>query len=623
MCGICGMFDLKNEQRIEPSVLETMTLTLSHRGPDDIRFFRKGNIGFGFTRLSIIDLEKGRQPLTNESGSVVMVCNGEIFNYKSLREKLIFKGHQFKTNTDIEVIIHLYEDLGMEFLNDLNGQFAFAIFDFDRNLLFCGRDQVGIAPFFYTIADNVFIFASEIKAILENPSVRKEVDLIGLDQILSFPGMISPRTLFKNIHCLENGHYLLLKDFRVHEKYEYWDLKYPKIDEIKYREDEQYYFERLTELITKAVKYRLQADVPVGFYLSGGLDSSLIASIINKTSPGGRKNTFSVCINDKVMSETKYQRMMANYINSIHHEVPFDPGDIVRRLPKVIFHSESVLKETYNTASLALSEKVKEQNVKVILTGEGADELFAGYVGYRFDSIRKSQEKESPPGSFEEDNVRERIWGDKDFFYEKDYFSFQKVKQHLYSNNINHIFDEINCLNYPVVNQERIKNIDIVHKRSYIDFKLRIPEHLLADHGDRMAFANSVEARYPFLDKELIEFTTVIPPYLKLKDFNEKYILKRIAASLVPSEIIKRPKFTFVAPGSPELLKQDPEYFNDLLSYERIKRQGYFNPESVESLKRQYSQKDFKLNLPYDNDLLIIIITFGMFLDIYKMPDLI
>ena len=623
MCGICGMIDLKGEHRVSEEIVERMTGKLLHRGPDGMGKYVRDNVAFGFSRLSIIDIDGGMQPLTNENGAIVLICNGEIFNYKELRKDLMSRGHQFKTNTDVEVIVHLYEEYGIGFLNMLNGQFAFSIFDESKGLLFCARDHVGITPFFYTTVDNVLIFGSEIKAILEHPAVKREVDLVALDQLMTFPGIISPRTMFKNIRSLENGNYLSACINGKINVDEYWDLIYPKQDEIEYSSrDEPYYLERLDDLISKSVKYRLQADVPVGFYISGGLDSSVIASKIKNLSSGQKRHSFAIDFEERGISEAKYQRMMANYVESIHHEKMFSIIDIESRLRKVIYHSESPLKETYNTASLALSELVREQGIKVILTGEGADELFAGYVGYKFDKLRKMQAGNSSSADYNERRLRGKIWGDEDFFYEKDYYSYNGLKQSLYSEAINSNYDAVNCLNKGVINNKRLSSIDILHKRSYIDFKLRLPEHLLADHGDRMAYANSVEARYTFLDKDVIEFARLIPPELKLKDFNEKYILKRLAAGLIPDEIVKRQKFAFVAPGSPELIKRELGFVEEILSYDRIKKNGYFNPDTVERLRKQYSTEGFKLNLPFDSDLLVVVITFGLFLEEFNMPDI-
>jgi Asparagine synthase (glutamine-hydrolyzing) len=256
-----------------------------------------------------------------------------------------------------------------------------------------------------------------------------------------------------------------------------------------------------------------------------------------------------------------------------------------------------------------------------VLTGEGADEWFAGYVGYRFDSIRARQNKKAEPESTHEAELRQQVWGDKNVIYEIGLSSSQQQNQELYSKAANEYFADFSCLNHEVVNQERLVDRHIVHQRSYLDFKLRLSDHLLSDHGDRMALANSVEARYPFLDKDLVDFARRIPPDLKLRGFTEKYVLKRIAEKFIPKNVVDREKFGFRAPGSPFLLKQNVEWINDLLSYERIKRQGYFNPTVVEALKIRYSRPGFKLNFPFESDYLNVILTHGIFLDLFKMPN--
>ncbi len=621
MCGICGFLDLTGQKRADQAIVKRMTETLEHRGPDGIDYYLNGDIAFGFTRLSIIDLEGGMQPLFNEDKSVVLICNGEIFNYVELRQELIGKGHTFSTDTDVEVLLHLYEESGTGFLNQLNGQFAFALFDIKKQELFCARDHFGVLPFFYTHRDGLFIFGSEIKAILEHPAVPKEVDLVGLDQVFSFPGLISPRTMFKNIKCLENGHCLVVRGPNEIKDVEYWDVVYPQIAEINYNRDENHYAEKLYELVAQSVKLRLRADVPVGIYISGGLDSSIVTALTKRLTSGIARHSFSIDFTEEEISESRYQRLMSRSVDSIHHGKLFRFPDISERLPRVIYHCECALKESYNTATLALSEAVHQQGMKVVLTGEGADEFFAGYVGYRFDKLRQMQKKEISPETAHEDDIRMKLWGDKDLFFEKNQYAFGKVKCDLYSKQVNQAVDRIDSLNHFVVNKERLYKRDSIHQRSYLDYKLRLVDHLISDHGDRMAMANSVEARYPFLDRELVEFAAMIPPDLKLKDFQEKYILKKMAKGLIPAEIINREKFAFAAPGSPYLIKRNIEYINDLLSYERIKKAGFFNPDTVERLKKQYTQDGFVIHVPFDSDLLIVVLTFGIFLETFGMPD--
>src|SRR6201988_1701882 len=621
MCGIVGYVDLNRAGRVEERILNEMANALIHRGPDSRGYFVEPNAFLGTRRLRIIDLETGDQPLFNRDRSLVLSCNGEIFNYRELTKELEQKGHSFRTKTHVEVLVHLYEEHGVGFLNKLNAQFALAIYDRKDATLFLARDQFAICPLFYTVVDGFLIFASEIKSILQHPSVPREVNLTGLDQVLSLPGAISPQTLFRNIHSLPSGHYLVVKNGDVSVR-EYWDLDYPLLSESTDGKPETYYAETLRDRLEQSIRYRLQADVPVGFFLSGGLDSSLIAAMIKRVSPDTKRHSFSISFSDDKICESKYQRLMSLYVDSIHHEIEFDETHIAERLRDAVYHSECPLKETYNTASLALSEETRKNGITVVLNGEGSDELFAGYVGYRFDKGRNGNNKSQDLETILGDEICEKFWGDRNFDYEKDEYPFREVKQALYAPDISARFSEFDCSNFPVVNKDRLRGRHILHKRSYLDFKLRLGHHLIADHGDRMTMANSIEARYPFLDIDLVEFCTRIPPDLKLNGFTEKYILKKAAGDLIPRQIVEREKFGFVAPGSPALLQQKIDWVYDLLSYERIKRQGYFNPDTVEYLKKQYSQNDFKLQLSLDDDLLIIVLTFGIFLELFNLPDL-
>lgn len=620
MCGLAGYIDLRNEGRVVERVVRQMTAAIIHRGPDASGFVITPNAGIGFRRLSIIDLQTGNQPLANEDESLVLTCNGEIYNYPALRDELLQKGHKFRTKTDVEVLLHQYEEEGPAFLNRVNGQFACAIYSHKDRSLFLARDQFGICPLYYAVVDGLLIYASEIKAILEHPLVPREVDLTGLDQVLSLPGTISPRTMFQGIRSLPPGNYLEARNENV-KVTEYWDLDYPILHEADRDEPEEYYAETLRNLLEQSVRYRLQADVPVGFFLSGGLDSSLIAAMIRRVSPGTQRHSFSICFSDERICESKYQRLMSHSVNSIHHEIEFDEGDIAERLGDVVYHSESPLKETYNTASLALSKKTRESGVTVVLNGEGSDELFAGYVGYRFDKHRGAARTRDLDTVFG-DELREKLWGDRTLCYEKDEYAFREVKCMLYAESLSERLDEFECANFPVINTDRVRGRHPVHKRSYLDFKLRLAGHLIADHGDRMAMANSIEARYPFLDIDLVEFCRKIPPDLKLKGFTEKSILKKAAEDLIPPAIIQREKFGFVAPGTPALLQQGIEWVCDALSYDHIKKMGYFNPDTVEMLRAKYSQPGFRINPALEDDLLIVVLTFGLMQDSFKLPAL-
>ncbi|MBF0229485.1 MAG: asparagine synthase (glutamine-hydrolyzing) [Desulfamplus sp.] len=638
MCGINGILHFEYDREVRPELIKAMSDSLAHRGPDEEGIYTKGSIGLGFRRLSIIDLVTGQQPLFNEDHSIACVCNGEIFNYKELRAELEAKGHTFRTRTDVEVVPHLYEELGADMVNRLVGQFAFAIYDHNKHRLLLARDHVGIAPLFYTVFDNSIIFASEIKAILCYPNIPRKVNLTTLDQILTFPGPLSPNTMFEDIHSVPAGHLVLVENYGVKGNSgsvsfnscvndgcikikEYWDLKYPKSGDINPNQTEADCIDRIEKALLKAVERRLQADVPVGFYLSGGLDSSLIASFISQIQKE-KRHSFSIGFAESNIDERRYQQIMANQVSSLHHETLFDWNNIADHLKQAIYHAETPLKESYDTCSLALSKLVRDNHIKVVLTGEGADELFAGYVGYRFDMERGAGSSSSSFQDVEEmldREIRERVWGDPDFLYERNFYQFNEIKQAIYAESLTDSFYKFDCTQNPIVNPEKIKGLHPVHKRSYVDFKLRIADHLLADHGDRPAFAHSVEARYPFLDTDLINTVTTLPPELLIQGGMEKYILKQMARKHLPEAITQRTKFAFVAPGSPYLLRQNIEWIEDILSFETIKRQGYFNPATVENLKKMYKADGFTLSQTFENDLLMIILTFGIFLELFNV----
>lgn len=597
-----------------------MTETLTHRGPDSRGYFREGGAGLGFSRLSIIDLTTGDQPIYSEDQNIILICNGEIYNYGELTRELISKGHIFRTRSDVEVLIHLYEEYGCRFLHRLNGQFSFALYDRRKELLLLARDPCGIAPLYYTVIDDIFVFSSEVEALFEYPGCPCALDLTGLDQILTFPGLVAPRTMFKGISSLESGHYLCVRESGVSEG-EYWDLVYPLDGEAGEVFPESYYISELRERLEGAVRYRLQADVPVGFYLSGGLDSSLIGALIGKVSQE-KRHSFSIVFPDAAISEVSYQRLMARHLGSEHHEIFFDSAQICDRLQSMIYHCECAVKETYNTCAMALSEAARRAATPVILAGEGADELFAGYMGYRFDQSRLSRAHESDLDAILEEEIREVLWGDAGLFYETDFLPLRELKTALYAPALSERLHEFECVRFPLVRGERLRGRHPIHQRSYLDFKLRLGEHLLSEHGDRMVLANSVEGRYQYLDPQVIELALRTPPELKLHNLVEKYIVRKAAEGLVPQEVIEREKFGFRAPGTPYLLQRRVDWIEDLLSYERVRAQGYFNPDMVEKLKTRYRQPGFQLHAHLETDLLMVVLSTGILIDTFGLPAL-
>lgn len=630
MCGIAGIYSLDGQRPVDRALLEAMTRALVHRGPDDEGFHVAGPVGLGFRRLAIVDPRPaGNQPHYNEARDVISVCNGEIYNYADLRQDLEARGHRLVSRCDVEVLPHLCEEYGDGLLDRLNGQFALAVYDANKRRLLLARDPVGICPLYWCEVDGQLLFASEVKALLAHPAVPRRVDLAGLDQMLTFPSIVSPQSMFAGIHSLPAGHALIVEGGPAHSMrpMRYWDLDYPVGEAPPPPADWE---EQLEHLLLQAVGGRLQADVPVGFYLSGGLDSSLVAGLIRRLRPNDDWHAFSIGFDDPALDERRYQRLMADRIGVRLHEVDFKLDEVDRRLRAVVRASETPLRETYDTCSHALSQAVRDAGCKVVLSGEGADELFAGYVGYRFDMLRGADDPEDfdnllDGDAWEETRARETLWGDGDFFYERDYAAFRDTKAALYAPELAPRLAGIDCSRRAAVDVARLRGRHPVHKRGYIDFKLRIADHLLADHGDRMTFAHSVEGRYPFLDADVIAFATQLPPGFLMQDGREKYPLRQVARRHVPPAIVDREKFAFVAPGSPKLLARardgQADWVAALLDPGRIRREGYFNPATVAALRDAYLQPGFAINQTFDVDLLMIVLTFQIFLEEFQMPS--
>jgi len=618
------MVHLSGQGKPEEAVLARMSERLQHRGPDSSGCFVHESVGLSFRRLKIMDPEGGDQPLFSHDNSVVLICNGEIFNHRELKASLQDQNIQFKTQSDVEVLIYLYLEQGPDFVKSLNGQFAFALYDMRQRRLMLARDHFGICPLFYTLAEKELIFASEIKALLQHPKVNAAVDLRGLDQIMTFPGLVSPTTLFQGIHSLKSGHYALVQHGDIQMR-RYWDLDYPLSSTDSYsesataRKSDEEYLQQLQELMTRSIAYRLQSDVPLGCYLSGGLDSSLILGLASQISTDAVP-AYSIVFNEKEQDESSYQQAVAAHCGTRLHNIPFSYDYSPQAFERMIYHSECAVKESYNLCSMALSQAVRDAGYKVMLSGEGADEFFAGYVGYRLDSLADSDETVADDLQHAlERQYRNTLWGDEYCYYEREYHAFEDSKKALYSDPINQHFTDFNCINHSPVDVDMLRGRNPMDQRSYLDFKLRLSEHLISDHGDRMGMAHSVEVRYPFLDKDLVEFSATLPAHLKIQNGQEKVILRQLANSQLPARIAQRQKFGFHARGSDALLQQNLEWVNDLLSYDRIKRQGYFNPDSVEYLRQQYTQDGFRLNLPYEDDWLMIVLSFNVFLDVFSV----
>ncbi len=612
MCGICGIYNLTNDRAIRKEVLTDMMEAIRHRGPDGSGCAVLEQAALGFNRLSFLDLDGGMQPLYNEDRTVVMVCNGEIYNYRELTLELRQKGHRFSTKTDVEAILHLYEEVGADFPKYLNGQFAVAVYDTVKNELLIVRDQIGICPLFYTVSDGRFLFASEIKSLLEYPGVDRKLNMKAVDQLLNYPGVVAPQTFFAGIYALEAGH-MIRVDANGFQNSEYWDLRYASEEERGEDYGEDYYIEKLRELLKQAIQRRLVADVPVGFYISGGLDSSVVACFIGKYLMDSAYS-FSAEIGDEKLNESRFQKLVKERVNAKHYSVRVTEEQLWDHLKSVIYHAEAGVKESYDVAAFLLSGLVQGSPARAVLTGQGADEFFYGYVGYMLDQFRGMQ-KESM--SLEERRSNEKLWGDPFFRYERIHPKIAELHCRLYSSNVRGEMKNFSATAESPVNVERLKGLSSQKRRSYIDYKLRLSDHLLGEHGDRMFFSHSVEGRHPFLDMELLDFVTAIPDKYKLNGVNEKYILKKAAEGIVPDEVVKRKKFPFQAPGMSAMIKKSDRI--PYLEEELLKKYDVFDAAYVKELKKVYSQEHFQLMGAYEIDYLLIVMTVTMLCEQYSL----
>lgn len=610
MCGICGICNITNVNPVDPGIIRRMMDSIIHRGPDGSSLTISGRAAMGFNRLSFVDLVGGMQPLYNGDRSVFMICNGEIYNYRELKRGLSERGYVFRTETDVEVVPFLYDEYGLDFTAHLHGQFAIALYDSRTERLILVRDQMGVCPLFYTIYDGRIIFGSEIKAIMDYPGIQRKLNLRALDQLMNFPGAVSPETFFKGIFSVKPGHMLCFDDENGMRDIEYWDIQYEK--EISDK-GEKYYLETLKELLKKSISMRLDADVPIGFYLSGGLDSSIVAGFIRKYNMNSCRS-FSAEIDSAGLDESIYQKLVRESVGSKHLSVSVSDELIYESLREVVYHAESALKESYDAAAFLLSGLVAQTPAKAVLTGQGSDEIFCGYVGYMLDSFRNMRKASM---SEEEKQCNLRLWGKEYFRYERDHPAIRSVHRKLYSPDLRNVMEDFSALREGPVDTEKLKGLSDPQRRSYIDCKLRLSDHLLIEHGDHMSFAHSVEGRHPFIDTELIEFVCSMPDEYKINGTDEKYILKKAGRDIVPDEIIKRKKFPFQSQGMSSLAKSTG--IISLISDSKIKEQGIFDCGYVSQLVRMYTDPDFKLMGAYDIDYLMIVVTTTLLCDIYSL----
>lgn len=610
MCGICGIYNLENKSKPEKPVIDKMLAAIRHRGPDGEQSMIFDTAALGFTRLSFLDLQGGMQPIQNEDKTITMVCNGEIYNFSELREELMAKGHVFRTKTDVETVLHLYEECGLDFPKKLNGQFAVGIYDSNKKQFILVRDHIGICPLYYGMHDGRVIFGSEIKAIIEYPGFPRKLNLKAVDHLMNFPGVVSPETFFGGVRSLKAGHMLVFAEGQKMKDIEYWDLQYDVKDEDL---GEAYYVERLRELLKKAISRRLVADVPIGFYVSGGLDSSVVACYIGKFLLNSYYS-FSAEVGEGELDESRFQKIVKDCVKSEHYCTKVAEKQIWENIENVVYHAESAVKESYDVAAFLLSDLVRKSPAKAVLTGQGSDEFFYGYVGYMVDMFRRMQKDQMTPEELENNEL---LWGDPYFRYERNHRAIREIHKQVYSADLRGEIGKFSAIDSSPINVERVKGLSTQKRRSYIDYKLRLSDHLLLEHGDRMFFSHSVEGRHPLLDMELLEFVTHIPDKYKLKGSNEKYILKKAGEGIVPDEILKRKKFPFQAPGMSAMIKESDHipYLEESL----IRKYNVFDADYVNQLKQVYKQDDFKLMGAYEIDYLLIVMTVTMLCERYGL----
>lgn len=599
MCGIAGIIDYegKTDSRL---LTGRMLKSIGYRGPDESGIYHTRCATLGNVRLSIIDIAGGQQPLSDPTSRYWITFNGEIFNYKELRTDLEKKGHVFRTHSDTEVLLQLYATYGHKCLNLLNGQYAFAVWDKQEEELFIARDRMGIRPFFYSLNNGVFTFASEIKAIFQQENIPRELDPEALTQVFTFWTSITPHTAFKGIRELSPGHYGYFSRKGLSTE-RYWDLGFGNRQAGITLGDA---LDRFDELFTDAVRVRLRADVEVAAYLSGGIDSSATVAYIRDIEPGVL-NTFSIAFSEKDFDESHFQNEAVNYFGTRHKQYLCTSEEIAASFPRVVWHSEIPLTRTAPAPMLLLSRLVRDNKIKVVVTGEGSDEMLAGYDIFKEAVIRRFWA--SHPDSSLRPLLLKRLYPYipqiaqagvqtvKMFFRYKLEDTDNPFYSHLLRwNNSNHIkkhFSEYMkdvSNNYSPFNELMLQlpadfNIwDPLAKAQWLEATVFMSGYLLSSQGDRVSMANSVEGRYPFLDYRVIEFANSLPSDLKLKGLTEKYLLKKLLMNKIPDSIIRRTKQPYRAPVNNVFLSANaPEYVREMLSESQTQKTGIFSYRAV------------------------------------------
>jgi asparagine synthase (glutamine-hydrolysing) len=588
MCGIAGLLTLGGKPVLQDEV-EAMCDAMVHRGPNDAGYYTSPEAVLGMRRLSIIDIDGGHQPVHNEDRTVWVVFNGEVYNFKTLRTSLERQGHRFYTDTDTEVIVHLYEQYGESCVDRMRGMFAFAVWDERRKQLLIARDRLGIKPLFYTTVDGRFAFGSELKVILQLPEVERKLNWASVNHLFSAMTTPGDESIINGVHKLRPGHLLTASARHGIRVRHYWDVEF----DPDYTKTEQYFTERLRDLLEESVRLRLIADVPLGAFLSGGVDSSAVVATMARISSGPVK-TFSIGFPDKDYNELDYARQVARKFGTDHHELIVDPNvlSIIEDLPWFLdepFGDSSAI-PTYMVSKLAA------ENVTVVLSGDGGDELFAGYDKYVKERTERKLEKIPAQvrhtAGFIGRLMREGMKG-RNFLR---HLAFEGAERYF---DTNILFREVEKVS--MFQDEAYEHIQKEDRRSpwfaflrngrmhwlsalqYMDIKGYLPNDILTK-VDRMSMAHSIEARVPLLDHKFVEFAATIPPELKLKGKTTKYIFKKAMEGILPNEVLYRPKRGFAIPLGRWFRGQLSLYVRDLLLSRTSLSRGLFRKSYIERL---------------------------------------
>jgi len=601
MCGIAGIVALEAEGNPKnPEHVRRMLGMLRHRGPDQFGIYRDDIAAMGCARLSIIDIAGGRQPISNEDGTLWIVFNGEIFNYPELRPDLERRGHRFRTGTDTEVLLHLYEEYGAACLQRVNGQFAFAIWDARDRSLFLARDRMGIRPLFYTRTADAFLFASEVKALLAVPGVTTEIDPVVLDQVFVYWAALPGNTVYRGIEEVPPGHYLTLRDGRQSLQ-AYWNFVFAGPGERRTTDE---YLDEFHALLDDATRIRLRSDAPGGLYLSGGLDSSIVASLAVRHGSAPLR-TFSIGFDEPAFDESDSQARVSDLLGTRHSSVRASNSDIGNIFQDVVWHAETPLTRTAPAPMYLLSRLVRDSGCKFVLTGEGADELLAGYDLFKEAAIRRFCARR--PESKLRPLLFQRLYSDipglsavgpafRAAFYKS---TMADVDSPWYSHAVRwrnnararRFFNRevTDCVasagpaSGPAV-PSQFCSWDPLQRAQYLETTILLSQYLLSSQGDRMSMAHSVESRTPFLDYRVVEFCNRLPSSLKLRGLKDKYLLRRLGARMFPEDVFLRPKRPYRAPIHKSFRNPLPDYVMELLSPRRVAAAGLFQPAAVAAL---------------------------------------